>query len=209
MTKTLPERFAELIEMIILALEAHLLASYLPNRLAAPLSWRVRSSLEGFSSKFTEVFAKFLAAAAAKAAAEAARSLKPAPELCAQFPAQTPRKVKASRPARTAGKRRRINVSAANVPCARPTIILPSVATHPPGHCEIIAMPRRTNASCPAARPRKPPNRKNGSFPHRPAASYSLRYSNECTAEKASGTALGAQAGACCLESPRQAARHI
>ena len=148
MTKTVPERFAEIIELLILAIEAHLLGSYLPDRLAAPLSWRVRSSLEGISNSFAEAFAKFLAA-------RAARNLEPAPELRPQTPARP----SVPQPARarhaTTARRRRVPA----LPGAEPNPRASPVAARPP--LRIVApAPMRAMATAPMPRPRKPPNRK-------------------------------------------------
>ena len=158
MTKTVPERFAEIIELLILAIEAHLLGSYLPNRLAAPLSWRVRSSLEGVANSFAEAFAKFIAAAATRAAA-AARSLDPAPAPRAQTPApiaNRPTRIPISR-ANTA-RRRRVT------PSSEPSRAMPGLRSSPapqPAIRALVAQPRRATPIAPAPRPRKPPNRKN------------------------------------------------
>ena len=125
MTKTVPERFAEIIELLILAIEAHLLGSYLPNRLAAPLSWRVRSSLEGISNSFAEAFAKFLANAAARAA-------EPPPEIPAQAPAE-PRITKArSNRTSAASKRRRAAAVPSLLSCAGPNRASAPATTYPP-----------------------------------------------------------------------------
>ena len=160
MTKTVPERFAEIIELLILAIEAHLLGSYLPNRLAAPLSWRVRSSLEGISSKFAEAFAKFIAA-------QAARGLEPTPEFRAPPPAPTQ-----SQPARTARRgttvrQRRRTPTPTPTPCAMPGDQASPVAVPRLAIQAAPAAPARaiSGATAPASRPRRPPNRKNGFIP--------------------------------------------
>ena len=57
MTKTLPERLNEIIEALILAIEAHINGGPLPNRLAAPAYKLVRNSLRNIADRFAAAIA--------------------------------------------------------------------------------------------------------------------------------------------------------
>ena len=59
MTKTIPEQFAEIIETLLLAIEAHLAGSPIPNRMAAPMLNLARNGLNSIAARFAAAFAKF------------------------------------------------------------------------------------------------------------------------------------------------------
>lgn len=94
MTKTeiqsVADRFAELIEMIVLALEAHLEASLLPNRVAAPMLSLVRRGLHRLASGFAALTANLAAGSQVPGPQRAPRAA-PQPKLPAAKTAWTHR----------------------------------------------------------------------------------------------------------------------
>ena len=79
MTKTLPERFAELIEQLILILEAQLADSFLPNRLGAPMLSLARKSLLKINASFAAALARLAATPAPRPQTEAQKPSRPKP----------------------------------------------------------------------------------------------------------------------------------
>ena len=68
MTKSVVEQFAEIIEMLILAIEAQINGAPLPNRMAASMAALVRKSLEKFNASVANAIARVMAGALPPAA---------------------------------------------------------------------------------------------------------------------------------------------